>query len=162
MGAAISIALVAVALVAVAIIGFGPSDPEASPEAAQAAALRWVENNGRPEPPRRDEGEWEVDVVRPDGSLVEVTIGDDLELKGLDEELGRGGSRAPDELTGPARRRAIRAATAEVGSGRVLSAERDVPLEVEVKIQRPEGVVEIELDPELRPVEVEQENPEDE
>ncbi|MGH2745694.1 MAG: hypothetical protein ACRDLY_19170 [Thermoleophilaceae bacterium] len=45
-----------------------------------------------PENSRRDGDGWEVDVVRPDGSLVEVTIGDQLELKALDEELGPAGA----------------------------------------------------------------------
>ena len=158
----IAVIVVVIGVVLLATLALRPMDSEVSAQAAEAAALRWVDNNGLPEAPRRDEGEWEVDVVRPNGSLVEVTIGDELELKGLDEELGPGGTRAPDELTGPARERAIRAATAAVGPGRVLSAERDVPLEVEVKIQRPEGVVEVELDPELRVVEIEREDSADE
>jgi len=68
--------------------------------------------------PRRDDDEWEVDVIRPNGSLVEVTIGDQLELRGLDEELGPGRSRAADELTGRAHKLAVRAAVEAAGPGR--------------------------------------------
>jgi len=102
-------------------------------------------------------------VIRPNGSLVEVTIGDQLELRELDEEFGRGGSRAADEVSGRARKLTARAALEVVGEGRVLSVERDSGDEVEVNIRRPAGdVVEVGLDGALRIVELEPEHPGDE
>lgn len=102
-------------------------------------------------------------MIRPDGSLVEVTIGDQLELRGLDEEFGPGGSPAADEISGRARKRAIRAAFDVVGKGRVLSVERDSGREVEVNVRRPGGnVVEVGFDSALRVLEIAPEHPGDE
>jgi hypothetical protein len=127
---------------------------------AQARRVRWV-GVGAAETPRRDGDEWEVDVKRPNGSLVEVTIGDQLELRGLDEELGPGGVLASDELAGWARERAIHAALIAVGSGRVFSVERESSGSVEVNVRRPNGTFEVQLDS-GQVAEVEAEDPGDE
>jgi hypothetical protein len=95
-----------------------------------------------------------------------VTIGDHLELQGLDEELAPGRRPAHDELTGPIRERAIRSALAVTGPGQVLSVEREPSREVEVievDIRRTDGAgVEVGLDSMLRIVEVESQHPGDE
>jgi hypothetical protein len=150
------------ALVALVAIALGTYDEgeAVSAEQAQAAGFRWV-GVGAPEAPRRDGNEWEVDVKRPNGSLVEVTIGDRLELRGLDEELGPGGVPASDELAGSARERAIDAALIAVGSARVFSVERESSGSVEVNVRRPDGTFEVELDS-GQVVEVEPEDPGDE
>jgi hypothetical protein len=145
------------------LVTLQPGDEEAGGSAmtAKAAALHWV-GTGEAESPRRDGDEWEVDVERPNGSLVEVTIGDELELRGLDEELGAHGRRAVDELTGTAREWATRTASAAAGRGRALSAERESADVVEVNLRRPSGtVVEVELES-GRVVEIEPEHPDDE
>lgn len=130
-------------------------------DAARVAAS-WV-GAGAAEAPRRDGNEWEVDVVRPDGSLVEVTIGDRLELLGLDEELGAGGGPPPDEVTGSRRLRAARAARAVVAGGQVLGVERERDGELEVALRCSNGArVEVGLDRRLRVIEVEPEHWDDE
>jgi hypothetical protein len=150
------------ALVALVAIALGTYDEgeAVSAEQAQAAGSRWV-GVGAPEAPRRDGNEWEVDVKRPNGSLVEVTIGDRLELRGLDEELGPGGVPASDELAGRARGRAIEVALIAVGFGRVFSVERESSDSVEVNVRRPNGRLEVQLDS-GQVVEVEAEDPGDE
>ena len=148
-----------VALVAMALGAFNESETVDAAQ-AQAAGFQWV-GVGTAEPPRRDGDEWEVDVKRPNGSLVEVTIGDQLELRGLDEELGPGGAPASDELAGQARERAIDATLIAVGSGRVFSVEREPGGSVEVNVRRPNGMFEIQLDS-GQIVEVEAEDPGDE
>src|SRR5918997_4634702 len=116
----------------------------------ETAALRWV-GDGVTQQPRRESGRWEVDVVRPDGSMVQVSLGDDLQLLGLDEESGPAGTLAEDELRGPARARAVRAAFTETGIGKVVSVERDAGGEIEVRV-RPGGgrQIEVELDRNFR------------
>jgi hypothetical protein len=135
----------------------GPSDDDVA-----SAAAYWV-GAGTPQAPRRDDDEWEVDVTRPDGSLVEVTLGRRLELLGLDEERARGGEPGPDELRGSRRARAVRAALAAAGPGRVLSAEPEPGGGIEVGVRHPEGAqVEVGLDHRLRVVEIEPEDHRDE
>jgi hypothetical protein len=135
---------------------------EIGPAQAEAAALDWV-GVGFAQEPRRDGDEWEVDVIRPDGSMVEVTIGDALEMRGLDEERGPAGLPAHDEVGGPLRSEAIKAALAETGSGEALSVERDPPGEIEVRVRtRDDLVVEVELDNSLQVLELEVEDPGDE
>jgi hypothetical protein len=130
-------------------------------DAAQVAAA-WVGAAGT-DPPRREGDEWEIDVARPDGSLVEVTIGERLELLGLDEEMGPGGGYAEDEVTGAQRVRAVRAALAVVPGGRAVGVEREDDGEVEVAIRRSsEARVEVALDRRLRLIEVEPEHIQDE
>jgi hypothetical protein len=148
-----------VALVAIAFGTCNEREAVGAPQ-AQGAGFRWV-GVGVAETPRRDGDEWEVDVKRPNGSLVEVTIGDQLELRGLDEELAPGGVPAWDELAGRARERAMDAALTVVGSGRVFSVERESSGSVEVNVRRPNGTFEVQLDS-GQVVEVEAEHPGDE
>jgi hypothetical protein len=148
-----------VALVAIPLATYNQREPVGAPQ-AKAAGFRWV-GVGAAETPRRDGDEWEVDVKRPNGSLVEVTIGDQLELRGLDEELGPGGVPASDELAGWARERAMDAALIAVGSGRVFSVERESSGSVEVNVRRPNGTFEVQLDS-GQVVEAEAEHPGDE
>ena len=125
----------------------------------EAAALEWV-GEGVAQQPRREEGRWEVDVVRPDGSMLQVSLGDDLELLGLDEESGPAGTLAPDELWGTARARAVQAAFAETRVGEVTSVERDSSGEIEVCIRMSTGrQVEVELGHMLRVVTVDTDDP---
>jgi hypothetical protein len=132
---------------------------QAGPWDAEAVALHVVPD-GVAQKPRREGGRWEVDVVRADGSMVQVSVGDDLELLGLDEELGPAGTLAPDELTGTARRRAVRTAFAETRPGQVASVERDLSGQIEVCIRMRSGrQVEVELDHMFRVVEVESDDP---
>jgi hypothetical protein len=136
--------------------------PEIGPEDAEAAALGWV-GVGYAQEPRRDGDEWEVDVIRPDGSMVEVTIGDELQARGFDEERGAAGLPASDEIHGPRREAAIRAARAVTGTGRATSVERDGPREIEVSLTTRDDLhVEVELNSALEVIEVEVEDPEDE
>jgi hypothetical protein len=136
--------------------------PEIGPEDAEAAALDWV-GVGYAQEPRRDGDEWEVDVIRPDGSMVEVTIGNELQARGFDEERGAAGLPAGDEVHGPRRAAAIEAARAVTGTGRATSVERDGPREIEVSLTTRDDLhVEVELDPALEVIEVEVEDPEDE
>jgi hypothetical protein len=108
---------------------------------------------------RREGDRWEVDVVRPDGSLVQVSLGDDLELRGLDEEEGPAGTLADDELRGRARFRAMRAAFAETGIGEVVSVERHASGGIEVRVRTGgRRTIEVELDRGFRVVGTEQES----
>jgi hypothetical protein len=153
--------LAAVAGIGAVALALRPPEPELTPAAAAELATGWV-GAGTAQPPRRDGGEWEVDVTRPDGSLVEVTVGQRGELLGLDEE-GAPVGRAPDELTGRVRTLAVRAAVAAAGPGRVLSAERELGGGIEVSIRRRDGSqIEVGLDRRLRAVEIEREDPGDE
>lgn len=147
----------------VLVLSLGDSDDDKEPGLAQvrAAAFRWV-GVGSAEAPRRDGRVWEVDVERPNGSLVEVEMDDQLQLRGIDEELGPNGTRAQDELTGPARKRASGAALAVVGSGEVLSVERETRKRVEVRVQaRPDEMLEVRIES-GEVVGVEAEHPDDE
>jgi hypothetical protein len=128
---------------------------------AEVAALSWV-GVGEAETPRREGENWEVDVRRPDGSLVQVTLSEDLRLRGFDEELGPAGARAPDELRGAERERAIEAAFRHVGSGRVVGVERDPDGVVEVGLRLGTDQVEVRLDRRFRVTEVRPEDPGDE
>jgi hypothetical protein len=129
---------------------------ERGPLDAEATALELV-GRGVAQDPRREEDRWEVEVVRPDGSMVEVTLSNDLELRGFDEELGPAGTLAPDELRGADRVRAMRAAFGETGPGEVVSVERDAH-GIEVRIQTgARRQQEVELDEGFRVVEVDDE-----
>ena len=135
---------------------------EIGPDDAEAAALDWV-GVGFAQKPRRDGDEWEVDVIRPNGSMVEVTIGDRLEARGFDEERGAAGLPAHDEVYGPRRAAAIKAALTATGTGEALSVEREGPGEIEVSmVTRDDLTVEVELDASLQVTEVEVEDPGDE
>jgi hypothetical protein len=86
----IALTLLVAALGALVAATLWSPDPEPSDDDVAAAAAYWV-GAGQPQPPRRNGDEWETDVARPDGSLVEVTLGRRLELLGFDEERSRGG-----------------------------------------------------------------------
>ena len=146
-------------LVAVVLVRVG-EDEHSNPASARTAALEWV-RGGVAQKPRREGNNWEVDVVRLDGSMVQVSLGDDLDLRGLDEELGPGGTLAPDELRGRRRARAVQAAFAETAPGQVTSVERDSSSgEIEVCIRTGTGrQVEVELDQALRVTEVDRKDP---
>lgn len=126
----------------------------------KAAALTWA-GAGEAQAPRRDGDVWEVDVVRPDGSLVQVTLGERLQLRGFDEEFGPGHTPAPDELRGAARARAIEAAFGHVGPGRVIGVERESSREVDVDMRMGGDRIEVRLNPRLRVIDVKPEDPGD-
>ncbi len=129
---------------------------------AETVALRLV-NNGVAQESRHDGDRWEVDVIRADGSLVQVNLGEDLKLRSIDEELGPGGTLADDELKGRARVRAVEAAFAETGPGQVISVERDSQRRLKVRVQTGEGdQLGVVLDGSLRVVRVDDEDPRDE
>jgi hypothetical protein len=125
---------------------------------AEDAALETVVD-GTVHESRRDSGRWEVDVVRPDGSIVQVNLEDDLELRSLDEELGPAGTFAPDELRGRRRARAVAAAFAETGPGEVVSVERDRNGDIDVRVRtRTDSLIQVELDRRFRVLEVDRED----
>jgi hypothetical protein len=127
----------------------------------EMTALDWV-GEGRAQASRRDGDNWEVDVVRRNGSMVQVTLGNDLRLRGLDEESGPAGTPAHDELTGPARTRAVQAAFAEVGTGQIIEVEREGRREIGVRIQQPGGrEIEVQLTGRFRVTGVEPDGPGD-
>jgi hypothetical protein len=128
---------------------------------ARTAALSWV-GVGNAEAPRREGQNWEVDVRRPNGSMVQVTIGGDLELRAFDEELGPAGTPASDELRGTARERAIEAAYWHVGPARVVGVERDPTGVIEVGMRMGKDQIEVSLDDRFRAIEVRPEDPGDE
>lgn len=157
-----SLAVLLAAILVVTFLALPRDEGQARASDAEAAALERFPR-GTVQPARVEDDEWEVDVVLPNGSLVEVTFDHALKLRDLDEEIGPGGTRADDELEGEERRRAIRAAFEVTGSGRVTSVERDSPNEIEVNVRFGNGVqVEVELDREFRVGEVEDEDPGDE
>jgi hypothetical protein len=152
-----------VAVVVIATVAAVPDDDgRATAADAEAAALKRV-GGGTVQPARVEDDEWEVDVERPDGSLVEVTFDHELTFRDVDEELGPRGTPADDEVRGAFRRKAIEAAFAVTGRGAVRSVERDSWNEIEVNVRRRNGTqIEVELDSALRVGEVEDENPNDE
>lgn len=153
---ALIVPLLAVAVLAMLAFGAGRDEPDAA--AARQAALQWTEAE-LADAPRRDGDQWEVDVHRADGSLVEVTLGRSLELRELDEELGPGGTPPPDEVTGAQRERAIAAARVAAGDGPVRSVERERDGGIEVDFTRPSRIIlEVELDRRLRVVDVDLED----
>lgn len=102
-------------------------------------------------------------MTRPDGSLVEVTLGEERQLLGLDEESGPAGTSAPDELAKAPRARAEQTALTVTEPGTVLSVERESGRVIEVGIRRNSGDrVEVLLDHRLRVLELEPEHPGDE
>jgi hypothetical protein len=146
--------------IALLVMGFELGE-DTNPLDAEVAALDAVPD-GVSQGPRRDGDNWEVDVVRPDGSMVQVSLSKNLEVLGLDEEFGPAGTLAPDEARGANRARAVRAAFAEVGAGEVVGVERESGGRYEVGVLLREGQVEVELDRNFRVVEVEGEDPRDE
>jgi hypothetical protein len=162
LGTGVIILIVAMVIASAVFQLRGDDDDEGSSAAeAKAAALSWV-GAGEAQAPRRDGDAWEVDVVRPDGSLVQVTLGDGLELRGFDEEFGPHHAPAPDELRGAARARAIEAAFGHVGPARVVGVERESSREVDVDMRMGEDRIEVRLNPRFRVIEVKPEDPRDE
>jgi hypothetical protein len=155
------ILLFAALTVAAVLIALGLAEQTTEQTAqldAEDVALETVVD-GTVQESRRDSGRWEVDVVRPDGSIVQVNLEDDLELRSLDEELGPAGTFAPDELRGRRRARAVAAAFAETGPGEVVSVERDRNGDLDVRVRTPtDGLVQVELDGRLRVLEVDRED----
>lgn len=158
----ISFAVLLIAIVVMTFFALPRDEGQARPSDAEAAALERFPQ-GTAQPARIEDDEWEVDVVRPDGSLVEVTFDHELNFRDLDEEIGPRGRLANDELRGQERRRAIDAAFEVTGAGRVTSVERDSPNEIEVNVRFPNGIqVEVELDRHFHVGEVDNEDPADE
>jgi hypothetical protein len=159
-----SVVILSVALViAAAELQLREDDGDEGFSAAEAktAALSWV-GAGEAQAPRRDGDAWEVDVVRPDGSLVQVTLGNRLELRAFDEEFGPAHTPGPDELRGAARARAIKAAFGHVGPGRVLGVERESSREIDVDMRLGKDRIEVQLNPRFRAIGVKPEDPGDE
>jgi hypothetical protein len=146
--------------IALLVMGFELGE-DANPVDAEVAALDAVPD-GVSQVPRRDGDKWEVDVVRPDGSMVQVSLSKNLDVLGLDEEYGPAGTLAADEARGANRVRAVRAAFEEVGPGEVIGVERESGGRFEVGVLRRGGQVEVELDRDFRVTEVEGEAPGDE
>jgi hypothetical protein len=157
----IMIVLIVALLLASAAFQLRKDDDDISAKDAEVAALTWV-GAGDAEAPRREDGNWEVDVRRPDGSLVQVTMGDELELLGFDEEFGPAGAPAPDELRGASRARAIEAVFRHLGPGRVVGVEREDNGEIEVGIRLGGDQIEVRLDERYRVIDVHPEDPGDE
>ena len=155
------IVLIVALLLASAAFQLRDEDDGVSAADAKIAALSWV-RAGEAETPRREGDNWEVDVRRPDGSLVEVVMGDELQLRDFDEEFGPAGAPADDELRGSARARAIEAAFFHVGPGRVVGVERDPTGEIEVGIRMGGDQIEVRLDERYRVIEVHPEDRSDE
>jgi len=143
--------------VAIVVLALRLRDDQ-GPLDAEAVAVELV-GDGIATDSRREDDRWEVDVVRPDGSMVQVSLGDDLKLRNLDEELGPAGTLADDELRGPRRARAVRAAFTESGIGKVVSVERDTGHGIEVRVRTgTRRQVEVELDRNFRVLEVDDES----
>jgi hypothetical protein len=158
----ISFAVLLVVIVVMTFFALPRDEGQAKPSDAEAAALERFPN-GTVQPARVEDDEWEVDVVLPNGRLVEVTFDHELNFRDLDEEIGPGGRLANDELRGNDRQRAIRAAFQVTGEGEVKSVERDSPNEIEVNVRFPNGIqLEVELDRHFHVGEVENEDPGDE
>jgi hypothetical protein len=155
MGRATLFILFTAMTVAIVVLALRLRD-ESGPLDAETTALELV-GGGLAQDPRREDDRWEVDIVRPDGSMVEVSLGDDLRLRELDEERGPAGTLASDELRGADRFRAMRAAFKEVGPGEVVSVEHDTQ-GIEVRIQTgARRQQEVELDRNFRVIEVDDE-----
>jgi hypothetical protein len=157
-----SVIILSVALViAAAELKLREDDEGPSPAEVKTAALSWV-GAGEAQAPRREGETWEIDVVRSNGSLVQVTLGDGLELRSFDEELGPAGTPAHDELRGAVRARAIEAAFWNVGPGRVVSVERDSGREIDVDMRLGGDRIEVELNPRFELIAIKPEDSGDE
>lgn len=140
--AVLTLLVVAVVVVlAGSAIDPGDADARATAAEAQDATYNWV-GVGTAETPRRQRRR--MGGRRPPSGRIARRDHDRdrLELRELDEELGPGGSAAHDEVRGPLRRLAARAALDRTGPGRVLSVERDTSRErevMEVNLRRGDG-----------------------
>jgi hypothetical protein len=146
--------------IAIVVVAFRLRE-EQGPLEAKRAALEVI-RDGVAQDSRHDGDRWEVDVVRDDGSMVQVNLSEDLKLRSLDEELGPGGTLADDELRGESRIRAVQAAFAETGPGEVTSVERDSRRRIKVRLRKDGEHVGIVLDGSLRLVAIDDEDPDDE
>jgi hypothetical protein len=155
------IVLIVALVLASAVFQLRDEDDGFSAKDAEIAARNWV-RAGDVQPARREGDNWEVDVRRPDGSLVQVTMGDELQLRDFDEEFGPAGTPASDELRGADRARAIEAAFFHVGPGRVVGVEREPSGETEVGIRMGGDQIEVRLDERYRVIEVHPEDRSDE
>jgi hypothetical protein len=155
----LTVAVVALSLAGLVLVAFGSTQKHrADAAAAQRVALNWT-GSELADAPRRDGDGWEIDVRRADGSLVEVTLGPALELRELDEELGRGETLAHDELTGALRARAIAAARSDARPGQVRSVELEHDGTIEVNVVRSSRrILEVELDKQLRVTDADEED----
>jgi hypothetical protein len=155
------LAIIAVGVLAITLLR-PPAEPAASAADAAAAALMWV-GAGETQPPRREGDDWEVDVRRADGSLVEVTLGPDLALRQFDEERGPADSAAPDDLVGPRRAQAVAAALRAAGRGDIRYVERERDGTIEIGVLRADRTaLEVELDRQLRVTDVDDDTVADE
>jgi hypothetical protein len=148
--------VIAAMMAAIVVLALRLRD-ETGPMDAETAAVELV-GGGIVQGSRREDDRWEVDIVRPDGSMVEVSLSPSLDLRGVDEELGPAGTLAEDELRGAARARAVRVAFEEVGPGAVVSVEHDgsgIEVRIRTGIRRQQ---EVELDRNFRVVEVDHES----
>lgn len=161
---ALRVALLAAAAVAAAAVFAWAARPDVERVTdgdVREAALQWVDD-GRVQEVRGDGEEWEVDVIRADRSLVEVTIGERLELLQLDEERGAHGRPTPDMLRGAAAAQAAEAALRATG-GDVLGGEREPDGDLEVDVRLRDGtLLEVGLTPDFVVHEVAHETPGDE
>jgi hypothetical protein len=155
------IVLIVALVLASAAFQLRDEDDGVSAKDAEIAAESWV-GVGDAEAPRREGDNWEVDVRRPDGSLVQVTLDEQLQLSSFDEESGPAGTPAPDELRGAARARAIEAAIWHVGPAPVVGVERDPDGVVEVGLRLGQDQVEVRLDRRYKVIEVHPEDRSDE
>jgi hypothetical protein len=155
------ILVVGLVIASVVLLLLREDDESFSAAEAKIAALSWV-GGGQAQAPRRDGDAWEVDVVRPDGSLVQVTLGERLELRDFDEEFGPAHTPAPDELRGAARARAIEAAFGHIGPARVIGVERESNREIDVDVRIGGDRIEVQLSPRFRVIDVKPEDPGDE
>lgn len=149
----LAVTIASLLLVALATRGLG--EPDAA--AARRVALQWTAAE-LTDAPRRTVDGWEVDVRRADGSLVEIQLGLGLELRELDEERSAGGASAHDEVTSELRARAVNSARTVSGPGAVRGVEREQDGSIEVDVVAPDRtIVEVELDSQLRVVDVDEE-----
>ena len=156
MGRASLFLLFTAMMIAIVVLALRLRDDQ-GPLDAEQVAVEHV-GDGVAHDARREDDIWEVDVVRPDGSMVQVNLREDLSLQGLDEELGPAGTLADDELRGEARARAVRAAFKETGPGEVVSVERDPNGGIEVRIHKGgQRQLEVELDRNFKLVEIDDE-----
>lgn len=97
----------------------------------------------------RDDGRFEVEVLRPDGTRVEVTLDDSFAV--VHSELDDHDDPDDDRpVTGEELERVTQAALAETGEGTVTDAEQEADGTYEVEVRRADGTeVDLRLDEDL-------------